>query len=776
MSERERIERADTLAAPSEGEGGAVSSFDVSRPLLAARYELLGLLGTGGMGAVYRVRDTELGEIVALKMLRPEWGRDASALARFREEVRLARRVTHNNVARTFDIGDHGGERFLTMECVDGGSLAAKLAEGGPIAPPRAVEIATAIAAGLAAAHHAGVVHRDLKPENVLIARDGRVVVTDFGIAHATGASEDAVVGTPAYMAPEQLVPRATVDHRADIYALGAVLYEMLSGERAWKGDDAMVVLAARLRAGSSASSPSLRGIDGGRTPPDLAEVVSRCMARSPDDRFATADDVARALSDAGCGAGSTATEVARSVIPRPTQAGKTVAVLPLSGGPDEDAYIAAGLTDDLIDTLSMTRGLLVRPRGVVARFRGTDRAPSDVGRELGVQAIVEGSVRRLGSEIRASVRVIGVEDGFQLWANRFTAPLADLLVVSDTAARAIADVLTADLELHVRTAVQDPAAIELYLRGKEEYWRTWHKSATGAAALFDRAHALAPDDPKILAAAAMAHARCVFWGDEPREENRRIARELAERAVLVAPDVGDAWAAAASFYLNVGDAPQAARALRQGLQRAPNFASLQDMLGRLLGEVGAVDEAIVRLEIALGLDPTLVAARQELSRLYFMAGDRARADAHLDAIAPGEPSVSRDVARARLRLWGKDPPVPVPEATEPGTYMRIYSEFARSGVLTPDQRAFMRSRVAETAARLRPLFLQRNAEIFAVAGDVDGALESIGDAIAGDLIDLGWMDRCPVLADVRKDARWPALYAVVAERGRSILEALGRT
>src|SRR5262249_20544803 len=213
------------------------ATVDPAPPVLAGRYEVLGLLGAGGMGAVYRVRDVRLGEIVALKMLRPEAGRTDEMIARFRGEVRLARRVTHRNVARTFDLGEHDGEPFLTMECVDGGSLAAHLAERGALPIGDTLAIVDAMCAALTAAHDAGVVHRDLKPENVLLARAGRGVVTDFGVAMPGEQGDDAIAGTPAYMAPEQRTVGAAVDRRADVYALGVVLHEMLTGERARAGE-----------------------------------------------------------------------------------------------------------------------------------------------------------------------------------------------------------------------------------------------------------------------------------------------------------------------------------------------------------------------------------------------------------------------------------------------------------------------------------------------------------------------------------------------------------
>ena len=237
-----------TLEAHTSPEGVS-ATVEHAGTVLAGRYELLGLLGVGGMGAVYRAHDRELDEEVALKMLRPAFLASAGALARFRREVKIARRVTHRNVARTFDIGQDGTSRFLTMELIDGPSLGRRLEDGGALGVEEALRVAREICDGLEAAHAVGVVHRDLKPDNVLLA-DDRVVVTDFGIARIDrgdgGATGAAIVGTPAYMAPEQVLGQPA-DARADLYALGLVLFEMLVGRRAFDGDTPLGVAAARL-------------------------------------------------------------------------------------------------------------------------------------------------------------------------------------------------------------------------------------------------------------------------------------------------------------------------------------------------------------------------------------------------------------------------------------------------------------------------------------------------------------------------------------------------
>jgi serine/threonine protein kinase len=263
-------------------------------PSIAGRYELLELIAMGGMGSIYRVRDVALDEVVALKLMKRETRDAPRALDRFRAEVRLARRVTHANVARTFDLGEHEGEPFITMELVDGESLARVLAREGRLSLDRTRQIARGICDGLAAVHAAGVVHCDLKPDNILLARSGRVVIGDFGIAWAKelAATGGRVVGSAPYIAPEQL-DDGSVDARVDIYALGALLYEMLTGRRAWSG--ASPAETVRRRLVEPPPDPRCFRPD---LPAAVANVIMRCMARAPEERFADVRSVAEALCE----------------------------------------------------------------------------------------------------------------------------------------------------------------------------------------------------------------------------------------------------------------------------------------------------------------------------------------------------------------------------------------------------------------------------------------------------------------------------------------------
>ncbi len=414
------------------------------RPELG-RYRILGLLGSGGMGNVYRAFDTELDEVVALKVLRHDLADRREVVERFRREVKLARRVTHRHIARVFDIGESEGEKVLTMELIDGPSLAEVLAERRSLPVAEALELAMIVCDGLTAAHDAGVVHLDLKPGNVLIERGGRVVITDFGIARALAEvhATDVALGTPAYMAPEQVEGRVDVDARADLYALGALLYEMVTGQPPWSGTSFYAVASARLRE----PPPDPRAVRPD-LPAGLSEIVARAMALRPEDRYPSAVELALALSLLASPPPERATaplpEPGSHTRPRPPE--KTVAVLPFRNtGDAADDHLADELTDDLIDALSMTPGLRVRARGVVAGYRGAGVDPREAGRALGVQVVTEGSVGRAKGRVRVSARLISVDEGFQLWAKRFDRPEDEVLAVNDEAAQSIAEALTVD-------------------------------------------------------------------------------------------------------------------------------------------------------------------------------------------------------------------------------------------------------------------------------------------------------------------------------------------
>jgi len=780
----------DETVAMTPFQGVPAGTTTGERVVLAGRYEILGLLGAGGMGSVYRAYDRELEETVALKTLREGTAATPRVLERFRREVRLARRVTHPNVARMFDIGEHESDRFITMEYVDGEPLAAVIAREGRLGPVRAAEIATAICAGLEAAHAVGVVHRDLKPENILIERSGRVVITDFGIACAREDPTDraktvgGVVGTPAYMAPEQVEALPDLDARADIYALGVMLFEMLTGLMPWRGDSVYTLAAARL------TNPPPNPLE---LCPDLPEafsqVVLRCMAREREDRYQSAAAVAAdlgthspTLMDMQAPIHSSRPAVREPV--SPTKAGeKTLAVLPFrNAGAADDQYVADGLTEDLIDTLSMAADLKVRPRASVLSIADGSADPRELGRRLGVQVVVEGSVRRLGETLRISARLISVADGFQLWAKRFDRRPAEVLVVSDEAAQAITDALTVDAQAAPRAAPTDATAIDLYLQGRSELAKVWRTPTQRAAELFAEAERRAPADATLIAAHARARAR--LWYYDGGVAEGREARALAERALAKAPERGESWLALAAVRLVEQDLEAAARLLEQSLARAPHLAEAHELLAEVMLDVSDVPRAIARFRTALALDPGLrcipLLARALAYEARWDEVDTLLATPGSDAHA----RVATAAARARLAMWTDDAArrvegVELPKAAEdelPLRYVEWCIDTIRSGRLSDSARAFISGALAltEQAPRFTVFSHQLACELHAFAGELEAAAAHLETAVAAGLADRNWLERCPLVQRLAGAADLSALRQTVEARAERAALAVG--
>ncbi|HEX2569947.1 MAG TPA: protein kinase [Polyangia bacterium] len=788
------VPHGSPIARPPPGIPGA--ALEEIHQVIAGRYQILRLLGSGGMGNVYCVRDAELNETVALKMLRRELDGSAVILERFRQEVRLARRVTHPNVARTFDIGEHQGQKFLTMEYIEGEVLSAVLRREKALLFDRAIDILMQLCAGLAAAHAAGVIHRDLKPANVMLTREGRVVVTDFGVAHANLGCNPAqavyAVGTPAYMAPEQVVGTRDIDARADLYALGALAYELFTGKLAWPNDKSFAAVHARLT--SPPPDPRLLAPD---LSEELALLVMRLMAPHREDRFARTEEVLARLTGIRAamttlmqGPADTLSQgTPLPVVPERTSStgrgDKTVAVLPFrNGGVPEEDYIADGLTEDLIDTLSLTRGLKVRPRGVVMRLKGWDGDPRDKGRELEVQVVVEGSIRKMRDAYRLTARLISVADGFQIWARRVDCPAVDLLVASDDFARTIAEALTTDMAAPAREAASDPAAIELYLRARFELRNGWHSSAAvdRAVTLCEEALTRLPSDPMIAATCAVASARLAFIGGARISEALALARHAAERAVAMAPHLGESWVALASVRLSELDPAGAVRALRSAISAAPRLARAWEMLGRLLLEAGRLEEAIIHLEAALRLDPSTMEPRWDLARSLAMREEWARVDTLLQQPVDESARTIREVFRARLSMWrARERAFPaltggdVPGDGIPRMLILIFREIAATGKLREEWRGYLVEQAGIVSARLKPVIWQYQAETLMALEDADpeGALQAVTEAATAELTDIAWVDYCPLLGPLRSDPRWEALRACVAARAFRTLQAV---
>lgn len=755
---------------------GGTSSQDTpgTAPRIFGRYEVLGLLGSGGMGYVYKVRDAALDEVVALKALRPERGRVPGLLARFRAEVKLARRVVHPNVVRIYDLGEQEGQTFLTMEYVPGRSLRRVLAEDGPLSPEAALHLARQAVSGVAEAHRAGVLHCDLKPDNLLVAPEGRVVVADFGVARALGPGEGLPLGTPAYAAPEQLLG-GELDRRADLYGLGAVLYEALTGLRARQGEFDPRDLAGLL-ALQPDPGPLMRcGA--------LATVVLRCLAPTPEARFPSAEALLAALDGVSTGAGRL--RVGGAPRPIPLAGSPSIAVLPLrNAGAEADAPLAEALSGELIDALAATRALRVRPLSAVLRAGEDD--PLEAGRALGVSVVVAGSVALVAGELRLRVRAMTVSDGFQVWASRVTRRAEEALTATDEIARGLAEALAASLPGRASPAVLRPDVIDRYLRGRSEMRTGWDRGTTRAVALFEEALAEG-EDSRVLSAFAMALARDTFYdldGEVSHAAKLARAAAAADRALALDPELADGWAARAHVRLYRGDFPGAAAALKRAIQLWPGHARSQQMYGNLLLEADLPDEAVSHLRAAVALDPESHLARMDLARALALGGDGAA----LGPLLSGTPGLSGEArlllasTAARLGLWLPDalPPPEVPDVPvgphSRAVYDLLHGYLAvRAGKpVSPEQR----SRSLTLSQRLHPLLrvlrAQYAAELLSAAGDADGGMLAVTQAVGFGLHDLVWMDRCPPLAALRGGPEWARLRGTVEKRAAATRRALG--
>jgi serine/threonine-protein kinase len=753
--------------------------------LIAGRYELLGMVGAGAMGTVYRARDRELDEEVALKVLQRDVLEAPGTLDRFRREVKLARRVTHRNVARAHDIGEHAGEHFITMELIDGHPLSHLITGGQPISPSKAIAILRAICQGLDAAHAVGVVHCDLKPDNVLIAHDGRVVITDFGIARGlfdlgVRRTLGGVLGTPAYMAPEQVEGLREVGPAADIYALGVILFELFTGQLPWRGESVLAVAAARLHQ----PPPDPRSVRPGLAA-QVAELILRCLARAPSARYASARDLDAALGALRVEELTTAPITAErqpTVISQalPEVGSKTLAVLPFrSGTAGDDAYLAEGLTEDIIDQLSMVEGLRVRPRGAVMHLRGQEIDAREVGRQLGVQVVAEGSLRRIGEQLRVSTRLISVSDGFQIWAKRADRRASEMLTLSDELAQAMAEALTVEAAPPARETPTDPRALDAYFRGRFEYHKFQREALDDALAHFEQARALAPDDPMILSGYALVLTRLWFFGNQGGGEQARAA---AERALALAPTRGEPLVALGALGFLEQHTEQAVRQSLRALSIIPWSGDAHELLGKILIETGPVDEGIAHYERAIQLDGAFHMTRPSIARGLALSGRWAQAWELLTPQLQRPDSGMAWVLAARMLAWQRnaDGARALLNAPEIVDGKHPIAEAILRFCLDPRPEnqpyPFVTATFTPTSTnwRARAIMAQTRCEFALALGDLDEASKALEQVVKIGLIDLLWLEGCPALDPLRETPLYQESRRIVRDRARSIRAAAG--
>ena len=649
------------------------------------------------MGEVYRARDTRLGRDVAIKVLPAEFAADAERLRRFEREAKATAALSHPNILDVHDVGTVDGVPYLVEELLEGESLKDRI-ERGALPAPEAVGIAVQIARGLAAAHEKHIVHRDLKPANVFVTRDGQVKILDFGLAklvegmpvgeadtltHApTGATEfGRVLGTVAYMAPEQArgIP---VDPRADVFAFGVVLYEMVAGEQPFRGETATDTVAAILKE----EPPPLPA----SVPVQLAVVIEKCLAKEPERRYGSGHDVLVALE----GAQSEETAplwflLKRSVRRRPWLLGTnamialavvvlaldlgglrgrllgtgeaggidSLAVLPLenlSGDPGQE-YLAAGMHDALITNLGQVAGLKrVIARGSVMRFKGTTAPPKEIARELNVSGLITGSVLRSGDRVRVTAQLIDPASQAQVWAHSYEASLRDVLSLENDIVAAITREIKVQLTPQEKTRLAttrpvNPEAYEAYLKGRFHYYKLSREELDVAESYFRLALDHNPECALAytgLAAVWLARTDAGFM--TPGE-----ALPKAKAAALKALELDDSLAEAHVIQANLNvmdwDWPAADREFKRAIELNPGSAEARFMYSDYLITMGRTDEWRAEIARTLQLDPLNFFWRCFYGWHLVYGGQYDEAIAQLNQALGEEP----DSSSVHLGLWG---------------------------------------------------------------------------------------------------------------------------
>ncbi len=613
------------------------------RDALSGLYTLEREIVGAGMSRVFVAEDRALGRRVVVKVLPPEMGA-AVRLERFRREIQLAASLTHPHIIPLLTAGETLGLPYYTMPYVEGESLKERLKRDWRLPIPEAVRLACQVARALDYAHRSGVVHRDMKPGNILL-HDGQAMVTDFGIARALNVaaadpnltSAGTAIGTPAYMSPEQGMGEPTVDGRTDIYALACVLFEMLSGSAPYVGKNAQMVMMRHFVDPIPSVRPGRNEI-----PVTVDDAIRKALAKQPAGRFGSAADFATALEaghvnwtftpdspEPGVGGlVSQSSSGPTAAINKPLL-DRFVAVLPFENmSPDpENEYFSDGITEDIITNLSKIQTLKVMSRTSTAPYKKHGKNVREIGRELGVSHVLEGSVRRAGNKVRVTAQLIDTETDHHVWAKTWDRELDDIFAVQTDVAECVAHCMRAKLSpTEVSRLAKKPTenieAYNLYLLGRHHYNKVTPDDFAKAVDYLKEAADLDPEFTTALASLAEAYQYLGmgYWGVRPHDAHPD-AFKLATKAAELDPNNGSAHASIGLYYdWYRFDFEKGGAELARAVELYPSGSMLRMYYAMHLCAVGKFDEAMVHRDIACQLDPSAMAIRGNATWVLYLA------------------------------------------------------------------------------------------------------------------------------------------------------------
>ncbi len=590
-----------------------------------AHYEITSHVGTGGMGEVWKALDTNLGREVAIKTLPAEFARNSDHLARFRREARAASALNHPNICVVHDLGEHDGQLFIVMELLRGETLRERL-ERGPMPIDEALDLARQLADGLDAAHKEGILHRDIKPANIFITDRGIAKLLDFGLAQAQTAASDAaptmditaagtVMGTVSYMSPEQ-ARGEKLDARSDLFSLGVVFYEMLTGKPAFAGNTTAVIFDQLFN--KVVESPTRLN---SKIPKELERILHGLLEKDPDHRASSARDlktsIVRLRRDSG----------ARPAT-RPDSEEKSIVVLPFENlSPDQDnEYFSDGLTDEIITDLSQIRNLRVISRSSSMQLKGSSQDLKTVATQMNVRFVLEGSVRKAGNAVRVTAQLVDPESNRQLWAEKYSGKLEDIFEIQEQISRKIVDALKMrlspeeDRQLAARP-IDNLEAFECYQRARYEIYKFTGDGLDRARDLIETAIALVGDNELLYASLGTVYWQYVNAAIKPDDGYIARAEELARKVFSLNPDSAPGHALMGMVRQNQGRPQEAVLSFKRAVAIDPNDPyALGEML-RVYMCVGADEEGRRAYAAALKADPLQVILHTALVALELWSG-----------------------------------------------------------------------------------------------------------------------------------------------------------
>jgi serine/threonine-protein kinase len=583
------------------------------------------------MGKVYKVYDREINEKIALKLLRPEIAGSEKVIERFRDELKLARQISHRNVCRMFDLNRSEGIYYITMEYVPGEDLKSMLKMMGPMSSGKSILITKQVCKGLAEAHRRGIVHLDLKPQNIMIDKEGIVRIMDFGIARSLGVKDKTeqgvLIGTLAYMSPEQ-VEGKEVDHRSDIYSLGVILYEMLTGDLPFEGETPDRI-ARRQR---SLAPPDPRELNP-LIPEDLSRLVQRCLERDRFKRHQDVDEVLQELREI-----QKVVPTTDGVVPgakrdseeiRADRPKNSIAVLPFTDlSPEKDQeYFCDGMTEELISVLAKVDELKVASRTSAFQFKGERQDIRQIGDKLKVGNVLEGSIRKAGNRVRITAQLINVQDGYEIWSEKFDRDVEDIFAIQEEISLAIVDslkvnILKEEREALVKRSTQNAEAYKLYLKGRYFWNRRYEGGLQKSIEFFNQAIEKDPRYALAYAGIADSYSLLAHYGFLPPREASPKAKAAAEKAIEIDNHLAEGHASLGRIKLHYDwDWSAAEKELKRALELNPRYATGLEWYALYLMIMGRFDEAIAEAKKALELDSLSLIINAVLGGVYYFAG-----------------------------------------------------------------------------------------------------------------------------------------------------------